>query len=76
MLRGLGLPSPMESPRCEERGARGEVISMSSEALRVWLERLWSLRAFSIEYDGSPLPLRSSGRYFYVRSGPQTINLR
>lgn len=27
---------------------------------------LWSFKAFSIEYDGSPLPLRSPGRYSYA----------
>ena len=37
-----------------------EVISMPLSPVR-----LWSFRAFSMVYEGSPLPLRSSGWYSY-----------
>lgn len=52
----------MSAPAVELRGL--DVISMPeppSDMPRRWF--LCSLSAFSIEYEGSPLPLRSPGRY-------------
>ena len=46
------------------------IISISLDMMRRWLapevDALWALRAFSTVYDGSPLPLTSSSRYFYA----------